>query len=166
MSAPAALALVLAACAEGGAGPADELGADVSAADSSVSLTFEVGTHPLNLHRPQSTTILRDRSPLEIVVGAQGLKMAVLVPRVFGELTLPLTAQAELESGQAVLGRVDRELEPPHLDQDGAAVFHDLVILIAPELRVPDDWARLRVVLTDAAGRRGEERWTVRLVLP
>ncbi len=172
MTRAAVVVALVCGCAQQGGGDAADVdasdGDDVVAeeAETSSGLTFEIATHPWNQHRPQSTHLVEDRSALEVIVGAQGLKMALLVPRIHGEVTLPVTAMAELESGPSLLGRVDRELEPPHTDFDGAQVFHDLVIIIAPELQVPDDWARLRVVLTDGAGRRAEERRTVRLVLP
>lgn len=167
-----AIALLASACSDAAA-PDVEVPRDVTAPDApdagdelAHDFAFDLGTHELNQHRPQSTHDVRDRSALEVVTGSQGLRMIVLVPRVHDDVTLPLTALAQIESGPELLGSVDIELPPPSRELDGTLAFHDLYLLLGPTSVAPDDWSRLRVVLTDADGRRSELRRTTRLTLP
>lgn len=126
---------------------------------------FEVATHAPNAHRPQSTRVILDRGGVEVMTGPQGLNMAILVPRVLEPVVEPLTILAQLESGPEQVGEVELELQPGALDGDGALVVHDVYLLFTQLAVLPDDFARLRVVLIDATGRTSELRRTVRLLV-
>lgn len=125
---------------------------------------FEIATHAPRSHRPQSTRVILDRGGVEVMTGAQGLNMAILVPRVLEPVTEPLTMLAQLESGPEQIGEVELELPPGELE-DGVLVVHDVYLIFSELAVLPDDFARLRVVLTDATGRTSELRRTVRLLV-